>query len=126
MSNIIDISSGNCGQSGGQTINVNNCCDEGAYLFETQDFDMSVDTLPITANDDSTDIEIHVTSMSGDLDLTGNLPTNLNPGACIQVFNDTNSGNKIIFDNGNCIYKHPDKKGEFMTLCWNGSDWRVK
>jgi hypothetical protein len=96
----------------------------GVPTFNEITWDVTADTLPITST--SVDVlNIDFDNFNGNIDLTGQLPTNLKVGARVVLRKIDTKGGRILFDDGVISYNFINKKGEYLTLFWNGTKYII-
>lgn len=85
----------------------------GVYLV----VDASTQVLPTTFPSDSVlHLMIDVDNMTGDLDITGWLPTGLVDSATVSIRKVDTTPHKVIYDDGVVLYNHVDRQGEVISF----------
>lgn len=93
--------------------------------FEEQSFDVTNDSLPITVANNISVLNVDFDNFDADIDLTGQLPTNLIKGSKVTLRKIDNTLFKILFDEGVVLYDFINSKGDFITLYWNGTKYII-
>lgn len=89
-------------------------------LFNKINFDVTNDTLPIASS--SVDyLNVDFDNFNGDINLTGQLPTNLKKGARLILRKIDTKRGRIVYDDGIIFYNFVRKKGDYLELIWNGT-----
>lgn len=105
--------------------NVTEALNSISYVLEEQSFDVTTDSLPITANSDTTKLKVNFINFDKDLDLTNQLPTNLNPGARVVVRKMDSSIYSLSYNDGDIEYDYIKRKGEYLSLEWTGTKYII-
>jgi hypothetical protein len=108
--------------SGGAWINT--AASIGVPTFNTINWNVTVDTLPITST--AVDfLTIDFSNFNGNIDLTSQLPVNLDTGAKVTLRKTDTTNGKIIYNDGVILYNFINKNGEYLTLFWNGTKYII-
>lgn len=94
-------------------------------VFEEKTFDVTNQTLPITANNDTTHLNVNFFNFDQDLDLTGNLPINLQSGSKVVLRKTETNQFKLSYNDGIVNYNFVDRNGDYLTLFWTGSKYTI-
>ena len=106
--------------------NGRNGVDAGAIppTFQEITFDVTNDALPIVSSSVNY-LNIDFTNFNGDINLTGQLPTNLKTGARVILRKIDNKRGRITYDDGVIFYNFVKTKGDYIELIWNGNKYII-
>lgn len=97
---------------------------EKPKLFSEITWDVTNDVLPIVSS--SVDyLNIDFDNFNGDINLTGQLPTNLKPEARVILRKIDNKRGRITYDDGVIFYNFVKTKGDYIELIWNGNKYII-
>lgn len=106
--------------------NGRNGVDAGAIppTFQEITWDVTNDVLPIVSSSVNY-LNIDFDNFNGDINLTGQLPTNLKTGARLILRKIDNKRGRITYNDGVIFYNFVKTKGDYIELIWNGAKFII-
>ena len=94
-------------------------------VVDYNDFEIQVtDSLPNSFPECTNKVNIDIT-LTSDLDITNWSPSGLCKGAVVSIRKIDENCTKLIFNDGVILYDFVDKKGDYLTLFWNGVKFKI-
>lgn len=93
-------------------------------IFQEITWDVTNDTLPITSSSVNY-LNIDFDNFNGDINLTGQLPTNLKVGARLILRKIDTKRGRITYNDGVIFYTFVKNKGDYLELIWNGNKFII-
>jgi hypothetical protein len=88
--------------------------------LDEQFFDVTTDSFPINTPNETSSLIVNFLNFDKDIDLTGQLPTNMCAGCRVILRKVDKSVYKLSYDDGLVAYNFINRKGEYIELHWTG------
>jgi hypothetical protein len=95
------------------------------YRLDEQSFDVTNDSLPITTANNTKKLKVDFTNFNSNIDLTGQLPTNMIAGSQVVLRKLETNRHKLIYNDGQIVYDYVNRKGEYLSLEWTGTKYII-